>query len=80
VLALQLKDQSLQAQIIEETLDAVTSSTCVVAGWARDPQNTAPINIQIYRDGRSGSGVLVVAILANLLRSASVYGSGSIPI
>ena len=61
--------QSLQPQIVQGTLDVVTSSTCSVAGWARDPQNTAPIQVQIYRDGDTASGTFIASFTANLLRS-----------
>ena len=59
----------LQAQVVQGTLDVVDSSSCSVAGWARDPQTTASIQVRVYRDGDAGSGVLVTTFTANLLRS-----------
>lgn len=61
--------QMANAQVVQGTLDAVNSSTCETAGWARDPQNTNPIQVRIYRDGDLISGTLVATFVANLLRS-----------
>ena len=66
-------DQLLQAQIVQGTLDVVTSSTCEIAGWARDPLNTSPIRVSIYRDGDVSSGTLIATFLASLLRTDLPY-------
>ena len=57
------------AQVVQGTLDLVDGPTCRVAGWARDPQNPAPINVTIYRDGDNNSGIPVIALNANELRT-----------
>src|SRR5262245_54349102 len=61
--------ESASAQVVQGTLDAAVSVGCSVAGWARDPQNASPIQVRIYANGDSNSGVLVATILADLLRS-----------
>ncbi len=63
----------LNAQVVQGTLDLVTNSTCEIAGWARDPANTNPIQVSIYRDGDSTSGTLVATFLADLLRTDLPY-------
>lgn len=67
--ALGLLLPAANAQTIQGTLDVADSSTCRVAGWARDPQNTGPLQVRIYSDGDPASGTLVAVVTANLLRS-----------
>jgi uncharacterized protein (TIGR03437 family) len=65
--------QMANAQALQGTLDAVNSSACRVAGWARDPQNTNPIQVSIYRDGDATVGTFIATFAANLLRSDLPY-------
>src|SRR5579872_3307725 len=61
------------AQTIQGNLDTVDSNACRVAGWARDPQVTDPIQVVVYADGDSGSGTLVSTLTANILRTDLPY-------
>src|ERR1019366_5362236 len=61
--------QMANGQVVQGTLDLADSSACEVAGWARDPQNTNPIQVRIYKDGDATSGTLLATLVANLLRS-----------
>jgi uncharacterized protein (TIGR03437 family) len=55
---------------IEGTLDLADSSQCLIAGWTHNRQSdTKPLQVRVYRDGDSSSGVLVTTAWANQLRS-----------
>lgn len=69
LLVLGIAFNAAEAQVVQGTLDHVYNSTCEVVGWARDPQNTNPIQVQIFMDGDTTSGRLVASFVANLLRS-----------
>jgi uncharacterized protein (TIGR03437 family) len=69
ILAFGLPIQTANAQAVQGNVDLVNSSTCEIAGWARDPQNTNPIQVLIYRDGDATSGTLDTSFIANLLRT-----------
>ena len=58
----------MDSGVLQGTLDVVDGTMCRVAGWARDPASTNPIEVQIYRDGPSGTGFLVTTTIANILR------------
>jgi hypothetical protein len=64
---------ALHAQTLQGNLDSTNSNTCTVAGWARDPQTTDPIQVQIYADGDSTTGNLVTTVTASLLRTDLPY-------
>ncbi|MDR3642204.1 MAG: right-handed parallel beta-helix repeat-containing protein [Candidatus Doudnabacteria bacterium] len=55
------------------TFDDVNNSLCQISGWAKDPNTTAPIQIQIFKDGPFWSGTFVTSITANLLRTDLPY-------
>src|SRR5437868_3841084 len=59
----------LHAQTILGTLDLTNNSGCSVAGWAKDPLSTSPIQVRIYRDGDATTGTLVSSFTADLLRT-----------
>jgi uncharacterized protein (TIGR03437 family) len=61
--------QTSNAQAVQGNVELVNSSTCEVAGWARDSQNANPIQVLIYRDGDAASGTLDTSFIANLLRT-----------
>ncbi len=69
ILAFGLPIRTANAQAVQGNVDLVNSSTCEIAGWARDPQNTNPIQVLIYRDGDGTSGTLDTSFIANLLRT-----------
>ena len=69
IFALSFLGSALNAQVVQGTLDRVNNSTCEAAGWARDPQNPNPIQVNIYRDGDNTVGTLVATFSANQLRS-----------
>jgi uncharacterized protein (TIGR03437 family) len=69
LLAISALTPSANGQAVQGNLDAVESATCEVLGWARDLQNTTPIQVLIYRDGDNTSGTLVTSFIASLLRS-----------
>jgi len=58
---------------LQGNLDTTNSTTCVVAGWARDPQTPDPIQVRIYRDGDAVTGTLVTTLTAGLLRTDLPY-------
>ncbi|MCP3910590.1 MAG: hypothetical protein GY713_06525 [Actinomycetia bacterium] len=65
------------------TLDVATCST--IAGWARDPNNTAPIRVHIYTGGPvGGGGTFFANVLADRYRGdlpfADKYHGFTIPV
>lgn len=64
-----LHDLPLAAQAVQGYVDLDNNCACRIAGWARDPTTSSPIQVRIYRDGDTNSGVLVAALVANMLRT-----------
>lgn len=46
------------------TFDLADSSQCMVAGWARDPDTTASIQVHVYKDGEFYQGGTFIASFA----------------
>ena len=55
------------------TLDSVDNSQCKISGWAKDPDTTAAIQVQIFKDGPYWSGTYVTSITADQLKSDLTY-------
>lgn len=54
----------------EGSFDVANSSLCQIAGWARDPDSTSSVQVDVYRDGPYGSGgIFVKGIPANVVRA-----------
>jgi hypothetical protein len=56
------------AQAVDGWFDGVWNPTCTIWGWARDPANTAPIQVLIY-SGDGPSRILVTTLVADRLRA-----------
>jgi len=55
------------------TFDAVDNTLCQISGWAKDPDSTTAISVQIFKDGPFWSGTFVTAITADQLRADLSY-------
>lgn len=56
------------------TFDAAYSAQCQVAGWAKDPDSTKTISVQVYKDAEAGKGgVLVTTFVASVIRTDLPY-------
>lgn len=56
------------------SFDAVYSTQCQVAGWAKDPDTTKTISVQVYKDAEAGKGgVLVTTFVASVTRTDLPY-------
>jgi len=56
------------------TFDVADSQGCLVEGWAKDPQSTSPVWVDVYVDGPYGAGGrFLFGCTANLYRSDLPY-------
>lgn len=53
--------------------DSVNNSSCQIAGWAKDPDTTSPIWVQIFKNGPFSSGTFITSVIANMPRTDLPY-------